>query len=168
MSGPDSVGPDGKVPEEASSTPPTRSITSASSAPSLWNLLGLTRGDQWFLGLVSTIGLLALILFAARLRGWGVAPLKFEHRAEYQYRVDINRATWVEWAQLEGLGEKTAREIVADREANGPFKNIDDLVRVKGIGAKNLERIRPWLILDSQSPTKGTESQENRSEATPQ
>jgi competence protein ComEA len=63
------------------------------------------------------------------------------------YRIDVNTATWVEWAQLDGIGEALAERIVADREANGPFKSVDDLRRVKGIGPKTLARIRPYLTL---------------------
>lgn len=110
--------------------------------------LGLTRSDQWFLGVVVSVGVASLLVYSLRLNGWGVAPLVVEHPPGMIYRVDINRATWVEWAQLEGLGEKLAREIVADREANGPFKSVDELVRVRGIGATNLERFRPWLVYE--------------------
>lgn len=62
-----------------------------------------------------------------------------------EFRVDINQATWVEWMQLEGIGPSLAHRIVADRELNGPFASIDDMMRVSGIGPKTLDRIRPWL-----------------------
>ena len=55
---------------------------------------------------------------------------------------DINRATEAEWDELPGIGPAKARAIVEDRERNGPFRSIDDLARVKGIGPKLLERIR--------------------------
>lgn len=42
-------------------------------------------------------------------------------------------------AELKGVGEKTAAAIVAYREANGPFKTLDDLKRVKGIGEAIIE-----------------------------
>jgi competence protein ComEA len=63
----------------------------------------------------------------------------------FDYKIDINQAKWVEWAQLEGIGEVLAERIVSDREENGPFRSIDDLNRVEGIGPKTLEKIRPWL-----------------------
>ena len=138
-------------PDSAAETP----TEASSSTPGLWTLLGLTRGDQWFLGLVCSFGLLALIVFAGRLQGWGVPPVRFNRPpdAAYNYRIDINRATWIEWAQFEGLGEKLAREIVADRETKGPFNSIEDLIRVKGIGPTNLERLRPWLTCETQDKT---------------
>ncbi|REK59873.1 MAG: hypothetical protein C6W55_00605 [Thermobacillus sp.] len=55
---------------------------------------------------------------------------------------DINRATEAEWDELPGIGPAKARAIVEDRERNGPFRSIDDLARVKGIGPKLLERIK--------------------------
>ena len=41
-----------------------------------------------------------------------------------------------------------SKRIVEDREANGPFESIEALQRVKGIGPKTIERIRPWLQVD--------------------
>lgn len=55
---------------------------------------------------------------------------------------DINRATEAEWDELPGIGPAKAKAIVADRERNGPFRSVDDLARVKGIGPKLLERLR--------------------------
>ncbi len=63
----------------------------------------------------------------------------------YVFQVDVNTATWIEWAQLDGIGEKLAKRIVADRTEHGPFQSVEDLRRVKGIGAKTLEKMRPHL-----------------------
>jgi competence protein ComEA len=63
-----------------------------------------------------------------------------------KYEVDINRADWPEMVQLPGLGETLARRIIDDRREHGPFRDIDDLDRVDGIGLRTLERIRPYLI----------------------
>lgn len=57
-------------------------------------------------------------------------------------RIDINTASRAELELLPGVGEVLAREIVADRERNGPFRSVDDLDRVKGIGAVTVERLR--------------------------
>jgi competence protein ComEA len=48
--------------------------------------------------------------------------------------------------QLPGLGETLARRIITDRQQRGPFRDIDDLDRVDGIGLRTLERIRPYLV----------------------
>ena len=83
-----------------------------------------------------------------QLTGGNIQPVEFSSSDEFQFRVEINSGTWVEWTQLDGIGPKTAKSIIADREANGPFKSIDDIERVKGIGPATLKRIRPFLIDD--------------------
>ncbi len=45
---------------------------------------------------------------------------------------------------LPGIGDKTARLIIKDREENGPFGTVGDLSRVKGIGRSTVERIIPY------------------------
>jgi competence protein ComEA len=112
--------------------------------------LWLTRRDRLFVGTLAAAMLALMLVHWARLSGWGMQPIEIEHlqpRA-FDYKIDINTANWVEWAQLEGVGEVLAERIVADREQNGPFQNIDELRRVKGIGPKTLDKLRPWLKCD--------------------
>jgi competence protein ComEA len=52
---------------------------------------------------------------------------------------------WPELAQLPEMGESLAKKIVAWRKEHGPFKDLSDLRRMKGIGPKKLEAIRPFL-----------------------
>lgn len=69
------------------------------------------------------------------------APL----RADFQ--VDINRGYWFEFAQIPDIGETLGRRIVEERELNGPFLDHADLRRrVRGIGPKTLENMRPYLL----------------------
>lgn len=55
--------------------------------------------------------------------------------------VNINSATSEELQTLSGVGEATANAIIRDREANGPFASIEDLMRVSGIGQKKFAKI---------------------------
>ena len=59
--------------------------------------------------------------------------------------MDINSADWPELLQLPGIGETLAHRIVESRQSRGPFADNDDLRRVRGIGPKTLEQIRPYL-----------------------
>lgn len=79
-------------------------------------------------------------------------PLPWQHGAAFTsfFHVDVNNATWVEWIQLKGIGETMAHRIVAERDINGPFDSVDDLLRVKGIGPSTLAEIRPWLTIGPQ------------------
>ena len=61
--------------------------------------------------------------------------------------VDINSATTEQLDTLPGIGPATAMKIVADREANGPFKSADDLGRVAGIGPKKLEDLKALIVV---------------------
>ena len=62
--------------------------------------------------------------------------------------VDINQADAKTLAaELTGIGQAKAAAIVAYREANGPFKQVDDLSKVKGIGPALIERNRANLLL---------------------
>lgn len=63
--------------------------------------------------------------------------------------VDINKADAdTIAAELTGIGATKAEAIVAYREANGPFKQVEDIVNVKGIGEKTLEKNRDNLIIE--------------------
>ena len=59
--------------------------------------------------------------------------------------IDINKADTDTLTTLPGIGEKTAEKINTYREMNGPFKEVDELLNVKGIGPKVLEKIRPLV-----------------------
>jgi competence protein ComEA len=61
--------------------------------------------------------------------------------------VDINKADIASLASLKGVGVKRAKAIVAYRELHGEFNTVDDLLNVKGIGAKMLLRNKDKIIL---------------------
>lgn len=113
--------------------------------PESW--LWLTKYDQFFVGVFVTVFLMLSGYHWATLGGWGMQPIELERQPERQYdfRIDINSASWVEWTQIEGIGEVTAQKIIDDRQAKGPFRSVKDLLRVKGIGPKTLEKMRPFL-----------------------
>jgi competence protein ComEA len=60
--------------------------------------------------------------------------------------VDVNRATEEELISLKGIGPVLAKSIVEYRRKNGPFKNVEELVRVRGIGLKKLEGFRDRVV----------------------
>jgi len=61
--------------------------------------------------------------------------------------VDLNTADATQLDALPGVGPATAAKIVADRQANGPFKTADDLGRVPGIGPKKLDQLKPLICV---------------------
>lgn len=56
--------------------------------------------------------------------------------------VNINKASVEELDALPGVGQSTAQAIVDDRDANGAFASIEDLMRVSGIGEKKFEKLK--------------------------
>lgn len=63
-----------------------------------------------------------------------------------KYLVDINKAEWPEFAELPDVGETLARRIVESRLTAGEFRDHDDLRRVRGIGPRTLEKLKPYLL----------------------
>ena len=62
-------------------------------------------------------------------------------------KIDINQADPAELTKLPGIGTSTAEKIAAYRDANGPFKSVEELLNVKGIGPNKLEKIKPLVTL---------------------
>jgi competence protein ComEA len=59
-------------------------------------------------------------------------------------RIYVNTATQAELEALPGVGPAIARRIIEGR----PYRSVDDLDRVKGIGKKRLEEIRPLVMAE--------------------
>jgi competence protein ComEA len=70
--------------------------------------------------------------------------------------VNVNKADATTLASsLDGIGPTKAAAIVAYRDEHGPFKSVDDLSHVKGIGPATLERNRSAVLLsDGDAPAK--------------
>ena len=62
--------------------------------------------------------------------------------------MNLNTADASLLQRLPRIGPALAGRIVAYREANGPFRRVEDVVNVRGIGAKTLEQLRPWLFVE--------------------
>lgn len=103
---------------------------------------------RWFLPLylADPIGVEAGTVLADRPgAGFGSAPALFDER------IDPNTADWPELTRLPGIGEVTAKRIVAYRQEHQSspdqrvFRTPDDLTGVRGIGPKTVEKLRDQL-----------------------
>lgn len=61
-------------------------------------------------------------------------------------KIDLNTADREALMALPRIGPAMAGRIVQDREARGPYKSAEELMRVKGIGPKTFERLAPYLV----------------------
>ena len=61
--------------------------------------------------------------------------------------VNINKAGVEELDKVRGIGPAMARRIIDFRTANGPFKSVDDLVQVRGIGGSKLQKIKDQITV---------------------
>lgn len=68
-----------------------------------------------------------------------------ETQAREQATVNINHASEGELVSLNGIGSSKAQAIILYRDMFGDFKTVDELAKVKGIGAKTVEKNRSRL-----------------------
>jgi competence ComEA-like helix-hairpin-helix protein len=61
--------------------------------------------------------------------------------------IDLNTATRADLEQLPRIGPKLAERILTYRTQRGGFRRVDDLLDVRGIGAKTLDRLTPHLTV---------------------
>lgn len=59
--------------------------------------------------------------------------------------INLNTANAQQLQQVPGIGPATADKILKMRKSYGPFKSVDDLRAIKGIGPKRLEKMRKYL-----------------------
>ena len=68
--------------------------------------------------------------------------------------VNINTANSQQLQLLPRVGPALAERIITFRESNGPFKRVEELVAVRGIGEKSLEQLRPYVVTKGETTLK--------------
>ncbi len=108
-------------------------------------------GTQFALGFIVIAGI--FFLLGRWSLDWNrMAPAPIAAAAERDTpALDLNRATKAELRLIPGLGDALAQRVIDQRERNGPFKSVDELRQVSGIGPKTLERLRPRLFVTAES-----------------
>lgn len=61
--------------------------------------------------------------------------------------LDVNKASVEELERVPGIGPLTAQAIVSYREKNGPFRRLEELMIIRGIGEERFEKLRGWLTV---------------------
>jgi competence protein ComEA len=100
---------------------------------------------QFFLGLAA----LALWVLLATVTGAGTKNTPAAHS------IDLNSATAQQLEELPGIGPTRADAILEFRKKSGPFRSVNDLLVVRGISRKELEKIRLYIVVKPVAPAKG-------------
>lgn len=98
--------------------------------------------DERVLAVLVTGGFLILTATASLLvlRG-GTDSDRHGSAGDTGFVLDLNTASWAELAALPGLGEQRARDVVARRETLGPWRSVDELLEIKGIGPATISQL---------------------------
>jgi comEA protein len=69
-------------------------------------------------------------------------------------KININTASLEELQKLPRIGPKIAQRVIDYRKANGDFKKIEEIMKVKGIGEKTFNRLKDMIIVGPESANK--------------
>ena len=101
-----------------------------------------SRSRQDFIGIACLT--LALMALCALMPGIVESAGTKSDRSEAG-QIDINRASAEQLTVIPGIGKVMAERIVQFREQHGPFKRVEDLLKIKGIGEKSFQKILPYV-----------------------
>jgi competence protein ComEA len=82
-----------------------------------------------------------------------IVPAALAKKKPPAHPININTAGATDLQQVPGIGPATAQKILDTRKSYGAFKSVDDLLAIKGIGPKKLEKMRKYLTV-GRPPTK--------------
>lgn len=102
----------------------------------------MKRKNRWLL--IVLTGCLLGSSFLSPLGRLHAAPSEKEAS---QALVNVNKASISELETVRGIGPMLAERIIKDREANGRYERLEDLVRVPGIGQAKFEKIKSQITL---------------------
>jgi len=110
------------------------------------NRTGSTRRTK---GAMATLCLVAMVLAVAvspalAVEGGDAKTAKDEPTRQ----IDINKASAVELTAIPGVGNVIAQRIVEFRDKQGPFRRVEDLMKIRGIGEKSFQKIRPYIKVE--------------------
>jgi comEA protein len=101
---------------------------------------------------VTRVFLVLLVLTLATI------PVALAKKKPPAHPININTAGATELQQVPGIGPSTAQKILDTRKSYGTFKSVDDLLAIKGIGPKKLEKMRKYLTVGKPSSKKQSSS----------
>ena len=73
--------------------------------------------------------------------------------------ININTASAADLQRLPGIGAKTAGRVIEYRQKNGPFKKVEELMNVRGVGEKNFLKLKSQISVGTPKPEHGAAPQ---------
>jgi competence protein ComEA len=132
----------------------------------------------WPIGVQIALGLIVTASLFFMLGRWSQEAPRSQPETAAVARVgpalDLNRAAKAELRLIPGIGDALAQRVIDHRQHNGPFRSVNDLRQVAGIGPKTLDRLRhrlfvapeESLVSDDESESMSTESKPRKSPRT--
>ena len=84
------------------------------------------------------------------------APARSAAKPAVAGPVNINTASAAELETLPGIGAKTAGRILEYRQKNGPFKKVEELMNVRGVGEKSFLKLRNQISVGPAKTERGS------------
>lgn len=128
------------MPESEHPDQVTESVVAGSPANASDDTAFASRG--WLLWALLAVAATAMCF----LPKWAVNRGASESQVHF-YAVDVNHATERDFLNLPEIGQSVATAIVQYRDEHGPFRSLDELANVPGVGPKTLEQLRSHLVL---------------------
>jgi len=110
----------------------------------------MRRSMQWLVVVALAVNLMGVgIVFAQGMPGASSTPGKsgMGSASSKATLVNINTADEAKLTSLKGIGPAKAKSIIQYRQEHGPFKTVDELKNVSGIGDKTLAALKPFITV---------------------
>jgi len=111
------------------------------------------------------LALCLMVVFSVSPALAAKAKTKTRAKNKIQTKVNINTATSDELQTLPNIGPKTAQAIIKYRKKH-KFKNVDELLEVKGIGEKTLKKLRPFVTVGKSSTSSKAKKKKSSKKST--
>ena len=98
------------------------------------------------------------VSFAILALALAAVPVALAKKKPPAHPINLNTAGATELQQVPGIGPSTAQKILDTRKSYGAFKSVDDLLAIKGIGPKKLDKMRKYLTVGKLPSKKQSDS----------